>query len=455
MNANCSDCPASQCHARWNRPHREVASSWFMVPGSVVLTGCLALSASAATFRGLGDLPGGDFASWADAISPDGRVVVGTGTSSSGKRAFRWTEAAGMESLGVFPGAIASSGYAVSADGLVVVGTSGPSSMGSAFRWTQAGGLVALGDLPGGEIGSIPHAVSANGEIIVGESSSLLSGTGSEAFRWTLAEGMIGLGDLPGGKYRSSAYAVSADGSVVVGYSSSANASSGVAEAFRWTQATGMVALGDFPGSYFNSIAYGVSADGSVVVGRGYPAAVDEGTHKAFRWTAESGMVPLGFAPGDQDSVAYAVTADGNMIVGDDPYPLPGYALLWDPQHGMRHLDEVLVEDYGLDLAGWRLTSARAISADGNTIAGSGRNPTGHSEAWVVTGLRPTLTLSKTNDTCWLSWPVSAADFTLQSSDNLSSGWSNVVASVLTNGSLVGVTQDGSGRTRFFRLRKP
>ena len=70
------------------------------------------------------------------------------------------------------------------------------------------------------------------------------------------------LGDLPGGTVSSQAFAVSADGLVVVGTSSSA---SGV-EAFRWTQAGGIVGLGDLPGGIFNSEATSVSADGSVVV---------------------------------------------------------------------------------------------------------------------------------------------------------------------------------------------
>ena len=57
----------------------------------------------------------------------------------------------------------------------------------------------------------------------------------------------MGVGDLPGGGISSQAFAVSADGLVVVGGSSSANGG----EAFRWTQAGGMVGLGDLPGGGF------------------------------------------------------------------------------------------------------------------------------------------------------------------------------------------------------------
>jgi uncharacterized membrane protein len=38
----------------------------------------------------------------------------------------------------------------------------------------------------------------------------------------------------------------------------------------------------------------------------------------------------------------------------------------------------------GLDVSGWSLTSANAISADGFTIVGNGINPSGQTEAWVA-----------------------------------------------------------------------
>jgi probable HAF family extracellular repeat protein len=47
----------------------------------------------------LGDLPGGAFQSYAVDVSADGKVIVGNGTTQRGVEAFRWTEAAGLQSV--------------------------------------------------------------------------------------------------------------------------------------------------------------------------------------------------------------------------------------------------------------------------------------------------------------------------------------------------------------------
>lgn len=175
----------------------------------------------------------------------------------------------------------------------------GLGAIGVAFP-AQAASFQGLGFLPGGSFSrSFAHGVSADGSVVVGESSSVNSP--AEAFRWIQGTGMVGLGFLPGGgpsanlNAGSNALGISADGSVVVGYSNIPNVNGGYGgyEAFRWTQATGMVGLGDLPGGIFDSKATGVSADGSVVVGNGTGFY---GT--AFRWTQATGMVGLGYLPG-------------------------------------------------------------------------------------------------------------------------------------------------------------
>ena len=97
-------------------------------------------------------------------------------------------------------------------------------------------------------------------------------------------------------------------------------------------------------------------------------------------------MVALGELPGgDYHSRAYGVCADGTIIVGDSSTDLWMEAFIWDPDNGIRNLKDVLQNDYGLDLTGWTLEAAMAISDDGLTIVGYGENPDGYNEAWVAT----------------------------------------------------------------------
>ena len=75
---------------------------------AALATHSVASSASATVmFMGLGDLPGGPFASFAFAVSGGGSVVVGTSISAPNpvlfQEAFRWTQAEGMVGLGALP----------------------------------------------------------------------------------------------------------------------------------------------------------------------------------------------------------------------------------------------------------------------------------------------------------------------------------------------------------------
>src|SRR5215208_2279315 len=98
---------------------------------TAVLLGLASSPALAGSFQGLGDLPGGTFRSYANAVSDDGSTVVGYSSSAS-------SSASGWE----------------------------------AFRWTSGGGMVGLGDLPGGTFQSYAHGVSDDLWTIVGSSSS-------------------------------------------------------------------------------------------------------------------------------------------------------------------------------------------------------------------------------------------------------------------------------------------
>ncbi len=191
--------------------------------------------------------------------------------------------------------------------------------------------------------------------------------------------GMAGLGMLPGNQdyIPSKARGVSADGNAVIGFSGSVAG----AQAFCWRPGDGLMGLGDLPGGAFSSEALGVSADGQVVVG----FANSEQGQEAFRWTRNGGMVDLGtFRSGYFYSEAFDTSADGSTVVGYGLGDRGQEAFLWDATYGMRNLREVLIKDYGLELTGWALKMAKAVSDDGMTIVGKGVNPDGKEEAWLV-----------------------------------------------------------------------
>jgi len=183
-------------------------------------------------------------------VSSNGGVVVGVSDLRVGQdpndgadvyrdRAFRWTATGGMQNLGLLSGDYASRASAVSADGSVVVGTSeqvvdplsaqpGAAEIAhqQAFRWTATGGMQGLGYLSG-DTQSVANAVSGDGRVVVGYSSTALFPRLDQqhAFRWSTSAGLqsvhawltIAGVAVPGTLTLHTATAVNADGSVVAG----------------------------------------------------------------------------------------------------------------------------------------------------------------------------------------------------------------------------------------------
>jgi probable HAF family extracellular repeat protein len=283
-----------------------------------------------------------------------------------------------MTGLGYIPGGGTSSeATGVSADGSVVVGQSWNGTRFEAFRSLNGGTPEGLGGLVAStdqNILSIATGVSDDGAVIVGWARAFTTGTPIEAFRYA-GGAMTGLGDLPGGIHASVARAATPGGEMIVGDSDSANGN----QAFVWTGGS-MRPLDDLPGGGFASAAFDVTDDGTIVVGYGNSDMGQE----ACIWVYN---VPhgVGALPSDEPSATlFGVSADGSVAVGSsfvDPFI---EAVIWTPETGLRHLQTVLSTDYGLDLPGWILFEARAISADGRTIAGQGLNPSSVLEGFLI-----------------------------------------------------------------------
>ena len=321
-------------------------------------------------------------------VSGDGQTAVGWVGPDYWVHGMRWVHSLGMGPLDPTQKVSGANHpiYAASHDASVVVGAALANDVGTRpFIHSQTAGLTVLGDLNGGQQSGIAEDVSPDGDIVVGWS---IGPNGREAFRWTAQDGMVGLGAIPGGFFgdvSSEASAISADGSTIVGASSSEEF---ISEPCRWNEEGTLERLGVLPGaSLAGGRAWGVNADGTVVVGN---SSSSSGTH-AFRWTALRGMEDLGVLPGGiRIATAFATNTDGSIVVGKSGssrvYSIAnGEAFLWTRRDGMRSLMQILEQDYQMDLQGFHLESAKAISADGSVIVGTGVNENGTCQGWVVT----------------------------------------------------------------------
>jgi len=263
---------------------------------------CLALTASRASAQACGtnqDLGRiGNSLPQVAAMSADGAIVIGRYDINGVPRAFRWTEATGMQDISMPWGETWAT--AVSSDGSTIVGYGkNYANLDRAFRWTEATGRQDLGSLGGSSANAL--AVSADGGVIVGYAANFDGQP--RAFRWTLATGMQDVGTLGG--YWAEATAVSADGTVVIGTSDDNGFRR---RAFRWTAAEGMQDLApQDPSSFYPR---GISADGRTIVGS---FALNDS--RAFRWASDTGLQDIS-PPESVQAHATGVSADGNTVVG-------------------------------------------------------------------------------------------------------------------------------------------
>jgi uncharacterized protein with beta-barrel porin domain len=378
------------------------ARSLLFTSSSLVALATFFPSAShAQSFQSLGfsSTPGIARESRAYGVSADGSVVAVTSgfTCCIASQAMRWTAATGLVPLSSGIVGSQAAAYGISGDGLVLAGRD---DSGQAMRWTATTGIVRLGLLPGG-FSSWANGTNFDGSVVVGYSGSGFFPSYGEAFRWTSATHTVPLGALAGA-IGSQAYGTNADGTVVVGYSEFRSGGLFTQQATQWVQSHGDFAgaiqsgtgLGFLPGHDF-SRAVAVTADGATIVGASFKLVANGGTAtgEAFAWNKNTGMVGLGKLAGTSYSEAISVSGDGAVVVGNTGVVVNGFdsvpqrGFIWDQVFGMQDLRQVLVTKYGLNVAGWDLTTPYAVSADGRTIVGWGNDPNGNVQAFRASGL--------------------------------------------------------------------
>lgn len=346
-----------------------------------------------ALFLPLGDLPGGEFLSKVTAVAMTGPTVVGSSVGTHGTEAFRWTKQAGMMGLSDLPGgAFRSAASSISDDGKIIVGMGQSASRRSdGFHWTEDRGMVSfeqvLPDMSYSMLQSL--RVSGSGSAFAGlvfqlTESGRVRNQMPSAFIWSKARGLRMVNYLQPVSLRTKLSqthinGISRDGNAVIGRELGM-VDVKVTSLGVWKHLdVALMRTPDLSGGTENSTPVGVSGDGSVVCGY---AKGSEGT-EAFVWNVHQQASGLGDLPGGQFlSRASGISADGRIVVGASATDRGMEAFVWTRHAGMTRLQE-LMETASLNVRGWRLSSA-VISSDGHTIAGTGINPSGMTEGWVL-----------------------------------------------------------------------
>jgi probable HAF family extracellular repeat protein len=324
----------------------------------------------------LGSLVGQSGNSFASAVSVDGITIVGQSdtslTATTGVRHAFFLSGGSMKDLGSLIGPTGTSlanGVAVTSSGTLIVGSSDTSvfvsgmgfpTLAHAVLWTSGSGPITdLGTLstPVGKASSVANAISANGGVIVGQSTTTAGSGGNPLIRgvkWTVSATPPTLTELfpiAGVTGSSSANAVNNDGSIIVG-SSITNIPAAfpgplaapLSHAVMWTLGNNAQDLGVFsstPAQYVNTrfpvstysySATGVSGDGGIIVGS---YSINDGVFNTndnlggFRYTAAGGIqdlqtllssagVPM---QGITILSARAISGNGQFIVGQANFP--------------------------------------------------------------------------------------------------------------------------------------
>lgn len=342
-----------------------------VLPASV-LSGFLACGA----FTGAASAGGGSFQLLGptgltpSGVSADGSVVAGYNTASF----WYWTSEQGLVSIGgISPSAGGAGSADVSSDGsrigYTILNPSGKTE--GAFYEVASGTTTPVGNFGFSCDLSATSCwgISADGTTMVG--LGWHNQCGARAYRHTASGGLVDLGSLvPGAPSRANA--CSGNGSVIAGWQDTAQ---GARQAAYWK--------GGVEKLIFTSTgqplgeAGVVSNDGVWILGLG----ADTNNNLAWRWSEQTGYIALPATPiPGFRGYPTGISDDGTRIAMFYRTPFPpatgGEGYLWI--NGTLHSLETLAASEGITIpTGVRMALPLAMSADGYTIVGSARTPSG------------------------------------------------------------------------------
>ena len=298
-------------------------------------------------------------------VGASGFVVGGTFFDGGG---FHWMPTTGAQAIGGL------SVDAVSRDGKTIVGraTDAGGRIQHAALW-QGGrewrllGSIAPNAVPCDDLLSGSFGADDEGRVIVGLAWNGCSV--ARAFRWEESTGMVNLGTLSGRSTRANN--VSGDGRVVVGWE---QAPTGLREGAKWVDGRQEMIRG--PVGPVGE-AHAANRDGSVIVGSG--CTFDLVRPTAWTWTATTGVVcsPVTVPPWALDrpyqALMDSVSDDGRVIGGALTFGLDAESIVWFDGEPIPLRDYLRSHGVPDAFEGWYNTGfVTNVSKDGRILVGFG-----------------------------------------------------------------------------------
>jgi probable HAF family extracellular repeat protein len=299
----------------------------------------------------------------------DDSVVVGF----SWGRAFRWTEAGGMEDLGARLGAPESQADGVSAAGHVI-GWRGDRETGlAAYLWTEDGGAIDLPTLEGFH----PEAHAVN-------DSGVVAGAVAAEGLWRAA--LWSNGEISNPDFLGILNDVNDEGA----FAGELHGPGGPWP-IVWARGKGFEKIGSTTETE-NGRALAINAAGDVVGESDVPNPEGPAGARAFLWTREGGMRDLGglslFAGSKPVKIGASDINDHRIVVGQATDWTVARAFVWDEKNGMRDLNDLIAPPEAATgsrpTASPVLTDAMAINNKGEIVAYSYDAPSGRHDAYLL-----------------------------------------------------------------------
>lgn len=322
---------------------------------------------------GIGDLQGGPIASEINALSGDGTTAVGWSRSAEGNEAIRWS-AGQLESLGDFPdNGVNSIALAVSGDGSVVIGQGSSSYIwGSqkynnnpAFIWRRSTGIQFAGT--GIYRDGAGTCISEDGTVY---------GVSCSGGGWLSSNGFGNQWENNWG----SMTCLSRDGSVCFGAmrqpltqcppGNCGGATFSANRIYR-DKLTGHTTWGGFVSETAVRLC---SSDGL--------SGVFRFADGVYLWSAAS--LTLLHRTGSFEP--YAANSDLSELYGSAPIDGVNQAAVWTNRDGVVKLSDFISQKFGVEVqtSGRTLTACRGLSRNGLIIAGSGLDTNHNQEGWIL-----------------------------------------------------------------------